>query len=446
MKTWVTRLLLLLLVVGGVVGGVFGYQVATRPPEMTYRSVKVDRAQILAQVNATGTLSAHVTVQVGAQVSGRLAEILVDFNSEVKKGQVIARLDPELFKAAAAQARANTYQAMGVLSQYRATLAKDQKVAERAKQLHLEGIMGQQDYENAVAQVAVDAATVDAGKGQVEQNRAQELQADINLAYCTIISPINGTVISRNVDVGQTVAASLTAPVLFTIAEDLHKMQVDTNVTEGDVGKLRDGMRAIFMVDAYPNERFNGTISQIRNAATTVQNVVTYDAVIEVENNDLKLRPGMTANAKVTYERREDALRVPNAALRFRPPPSLAASASAALSAAPPPPDAGAPHAAPSGSSSAPPASSASASGRTRRPRGPQTDPTAKVLWLLRGARPVPVPVRVGLTDGSFTEIRSGEVQEGDEVVLEVLTGDDQPATTARPSSGAGSQPPRMRL
>jgi len=439
------RGLLLLLLAGVVVGGVFGYRALTRPPEQTYRTVKLDRGGIVAQVNATGTLSAHVTVQVGAQVSGRIAELDADFNSSVKKGQVIARLDPELFKAALAQSHANTIQASGVLAQAKATLDKDKKVSERAKQLHDEGLMSQQDFDNAMSQIAIDQAAVAAQAGQVEQSRAQERQGEINLAYCTIYSPIDGTVISRSVDVGQTVAASLQAPVLFTIAEDLHKMQVDTNVTEGDVGKLKDKMRATFMVDAYPNERFVGTIQQIRNAATTVQNVVTYDAVIEVENTELKLRPGMTANAKITYDRREDALRVPNAALRFHPPPALAASASAALAAVPPPVTSSSAspgeHARHHGASSAAPEGSASP--RPHRGHGAPADPTVKVIWVMRGAQPVPVVVHVGLTDGTNTEVVSGEVQEGDEVVLELLSGDEPAHTGHAPS---GNQPPRMRL
>jgi HlyD family secretion protein len=454
---WAVRVVMLVLAAGAVVGCVYGYRRATRPAELSYRTVTVDRGPIVARVTATGTLSAHVTVQVGAQVSGRLTEILVDFNSSVKKGQILARLDPELYKAALGGAHANTYQAMGALAQIRATLAKDTSLAERAKALHDGGLMSQQDYENALAQVKVDAAAVDAQKGQVEQNRASEHQAEINLAYCTIYSPIDGTVISRNVDVGQTVAASLTAPVLFTIAEDLHKMQVDTNVTEGDVGKLRDGMRASFVVDAYANERFSGMILQIRNAATTVQNVVTYDAVIEVENPDLKLRPGMTANATFNYDRREDTLRVPNAALRFRPPASLAPAGSAAMAAAAPSDAAPAPpgtggrswggrNGSPGGSGSAGPAGSASA--RPRRGPRPPTDSSTKLVWVMRGPKPEPVVVKVGLTDGSFTEVVSGEIQENDEVVLELAT-DDAAAGSAKGGAGqplGGGQQPRLRL
>jgi HlyD family secretion protein len=442
------------LALGAVVSCVLGIKRATRPAEIAYKTANLDKGSIVARVTATGTLSAHVTVQVGAQVSGRLLDIAVDFNSTVKKGQIIARLDPALFQAALASSHANTVQALGQLAQARATREKDQKLAERAKLLHDDALMSQQDYDNALAQVKVDDAAIEAQRGQVEQSRAQEHQAEINLAYCTIISPIDGTVISRNVDVGQTVAASLQAPTLFTIAQDLHQMQVDTNVTEGDVGKLRDGMRATFVVDAYANDRFTGVIQQIRNAATTVQNVVTYDAVIEVENTDLKLRPGMTANATIVYDRREDTLRVPNAALRFRPPPALAdasASALAAISAAapdaPPPPrdhganqPAAAASGAPAGAGSAAPAGSS----KPRRQR-PPADNSNKVLWVMRGPKPVPVQVKIGLTDGSFTEIVSGDVQEGDAVVLEVMTGDD--GASAKPPAGGGSGgPPRMRL
>jgi len=455
---------MLLLAAGAVAGGVLAYKRATRPAELVFRTAPVERGSVVARVTATGTLSAHVTVQVGAQVSGRLAEILVDFNSPVKKNQVIARLDPALFQAALAQARANAFQAQGTLSKSKATLDNAVKLLERAKSLHTEGLMSQQDLDTAAANVDVDKGDLESQKGNLEQARAQEHQADINLAYCTIVSPIDGTVISRNVDVGQTVAASLSAPVLFTIAEDLHKMQVDTNVTEGDVGKLRDGMRASFVVDAYANERFNGVIQQIRNAATTVQNVVTYDAVIEVENPELKLRPGMTANATIVYDRREKVLRVPNAALRFRPPPALAGSAPAPASAAPPAPadsaapappaDSAAPAAAPAGSGSTWPAHArggagdtpaGAASGRPHRMRGPPGDDSAKVLWVMRGLAPVQVAVKAGLTDGSFTEIVSGDLKEGDAVVLEA-TSSDEPAAPAKPPGGGANQPPRMRL
>jgi HlyD family secretion protein len=383
-------------------GGVVKYWRAARPAALVYRTATVDNGPIVARVTAIGTLSAHVTVQVGAQVSGRLSEVLVDFNSTVQKGQVIARLDPALFEAALASARASAHQGLGLLDQSRATLARDRKLAERAKSLHAEALLSEQDYDNAIAQLDVDQAAVEAQKGAVEQGRAQEHQAAINLAYCTIVAPIDGTVISRNVDVGQTVAASLQAPTLFTVAQDLHEIQLDTSVAEGDVGKLRDGLEASFVVDAYPSDPFTGVIQQVRNAATTVQNVVTYDAVIAVENPDLKLRPGMTANATIVYNRREDTLRVPNAALRFRPP---------------------------AGSGSAPPGSDRSQNGLA--------DASPKTVWAMRGAKPVQVQVKTGITDGSFTEVVSGALQEGDVVVVEATSADE-------PASVASSQLPGM--
>lgn len=429
-------------VAGAAGGGLYAYQAATKQAEFTYRTTKVDRGNVVARVTATGTLSAHVTVQVGSQVSGRLSQIMVDFNTPVKKGQVIAKIDPQIFEANLAQARANAYAAQGNLMKARAQALDAQRKLDRAKALRAEGLSSTADVETAETAAEVAKAQIEAAKGEVEQARAAQHQAEVNLAYTTISSPIDGTVISRNVDVGQTVAASLQAPVLFTIAEDLRKMQVDTNVTEGDVGKLKPGMNASFLVDAYPNERFRGKIQQIRNAPQTVQNVVTYDAVIDVENEDLKLKPGMTANVTIVHERREAVIRVPNAALRFRPPPALS-SALPASSASSGPRAGGAGSAAPAGSGG-------------RRRRGPggggsfgpggggdaEGEPAARTVWVLRGARPEPISVRTGLTDGTMTEILSGDVKEGDELVLEATSTEEAaPAPAARPGGS-----PRMRL
>ncbi len=402
---------------GAIAGGdrVVAHWRAASSAELVYRTATVDKGPIVARVTATGTLSARVTVQVGAQVSGRLSEVLVDFNSTVQKGQVIARLDPALFQAALASARASTHQGIGLLDQSKATLARDRKLADRARSLYAEALLSEQDYDNAIGQLDVDQAAVEAQKGAVEQSRAQEHQAAINLAYCTIVAPIDGTVISRNVDVGQTVAASLQAPTLFTVAQDLHKIQLDTSVAEGDVGKLRDGLEASFVVDAYPNDRFTGVIQQIRNAATTVQNVVTYDAVIAVENPDLKLRPGMTANAVIVSDRREETLRVPNAALRFLAPPALLGSD-----------DANAPV--------------ASGSGGARSQREP-VDASQKTLWVMRGPKPVQVRVKTGIADSSFTEVVSGELRAGDLAVVEAIGGDESADTF---DSLGGNQRPRM--
>jgi HlyD family secretion protein len=453
-----------LLVAGASVGGYFAYEASSRPAELTFTTVKVERGRITARVTATGTLSAHVTVLVGSQVSGRIQQINVDFNSVVKKGDVIAKIDPQIFQAAVLQSRANLIAANGNLQKARAQAVDADRQFVRAKQLNDEGIISKADRDTAEANAAVAKAQIEAARGAVEQAKASLSQAEINLAYTTIVSPIDGVVISRSVDVGQTVAASLQAPTLFTIAQDLKEMQVDTNITEGDVGKLAPGMAATFVVDAYPNERFKGVIRQIRNAPQTMQNVVTYDAVIDVQNPDLKLKPGMTANVTVIYADKEGVLTLSNAALRFRAPPALAGSGkpnggpprsgNASAGELPPSlgssaPSSGAPLAsgAPSGapSSGAPPSDSALPSGdaapvgsgtggrrgrggRGNGERGSEMPLDLRFVWVLRGPKPERVPVRIGLTDGTSTEIVGGGLNEGDAVVTEAISPDDSAA------------------
>jgi len=487
-KRLVIRLLVAAAIVGLGIGGYFFYKRVTREPELTYRTAKVEKSRITAKISATGTLSAHVTVLVGSQVSGRVLEIGVDFNSPVKKGQRIARIDPQLYQAAVAQARANAYAAQGNLTKARAQALDGDRQLVRAKALRAEGINTQVTVDAAETTAAVAAAQIDAAKGAVEQARAQLQQAEVNLEYTDIISPIDGVVISRAVDVGQTVAASLSAPTLFTIAQDLRQMQVDTSITEGDVGKLKAGMAATFVVDAYPNKKFKGTIRQIRNAPVSVQNVVTYDAVIDVENPELELKPGMTANVSVVYSERNDVIGVPNAALRFRAPAALAGSAAPAGStgsafAAPSSSSRGAggrgrrgaasassePPASPSGSAgpsgSAIPSSSASPvdsagpvdrvveSPSARRGGGQRSGDSAsgaptdrRTLWVMRGPKPEQVRVRTGLTDGTVTEILEGDLHEGDLLVIEAVSGDDAPVPASSKAGGSSNSSPRMRF
>ena len=309
-----------------LVAGLVAWRILRRPPALQYQIAAVAKGPVVARVTATGILSAVVTVQVGSQVSGRIAKLYADFNSTVKKGQLIAEIDPALFEANLEQAKANVLAAEGQLKQAKATVLAARRTYDRDKPLRANNLIAQADLDTAETTLQAAEAAVVAARGQLAQARAQLTQAQVNLAYTTIVSPIDGTVISRSVDVGQTVAASLQAPTLFTIAEDLRKMQVDTSVAEADVGKLAAGMEATFVVDAFPDERFKGTIRQIRNAPQTQQNVVTYDAVIDVQNPELKLRPGMTANVTFVYADRPDVLRVPNAALRFRPPPEMLAA------------------------------------------------------------------------------------------------------------------------
>lgn len=361
-------------------------------PAPKYETSKVDKGAIVAKVTATGTLSALVTVQVGSQVSGRIKELFVDFNSEVKKDQTIAKIDPQIFEAALSQARANHLAARANLKRTEVQAIEAERQFERAKTLGERNLIARAEVDTAEANRDSARAQVDAQRGAVAQSEAGLKQAEVNLAYTTIVSPINGTVISRSVDVGQTVAASLQAPVLFIIAEDLRKMQVNTAVAEADVGRLEAGMEASFVVDAFPNERFRGTVRQIRNAATTTQNVVTYDAVIDVDNPELKLRPGMTANVTFIYAKVDEALRVPNAALRYRPPETGARA---------------------------------------------QATPIAKgkSIYVLEAGAQKRVEIETGVSDGSMTEVKSG-LEEG----ALVITGAAAGQGGSRPGGPGGGQ------
>src|SRR5262245_57589224 len=320
-------LLGLTVLVGGGIGIWQWRKHAAANAAPRFETVAVDRGPIIAKVTATGTLSALVTVQVGTQVSGRIKEILVDFNAPVKKVQVIARIEPALFQAALESARANYLAAQGSIAKLEAQAENAKLQFDRAEQLFERKAIAQADLDTARATMRAANGDVVAAKGNLAQAKAALNQAQVNLDYTTIVSPTTGVVISRSVDVGQTVAASLQAPTLFLIAEDLTKMQVDTSVAEADIGKLKPEMEATFTVDAYPSRTFKGKIRQIRNAPQTQQNVVTYDAVIDVKNDGLELKPGMTANVTFIYDHRESALRVANAALRFQPPPEIARAA-----------------------------------------------------------------------------------------------------------------------
>ncbi|MGO9831444.1 MAG: efflux RND transporter periplasmic adaptor subunit [Myxococcaceae bacterium] len=417
---------------------VAGWRVLRRPAPLNYETATVDRGPVIARITATGVLSALVTVQVGAQVSGQITQLLVDYNSAVKKGQLIARLDPVFYQAGVDQASANFVAAKAQVQKAVVQEVDAKRQYDRTLTLKQRDLMSQADLDTAEATWRAAVAQTGTAKGQLEQARAQLKQAEENLRFTNIKSPIDGTVISRSVDVGQTVASSLAAPTLFTIAEDLRRMQVDTSVAEADVGKLHDAMEATFLVDAYPNEKFSGRIRQIRNAPQTVQNVVTYDAVIDVANPDLKLKPGMTANSTVVYAERQDALRVPNAALRFRPPPEMLALLGGAH-----------PHGGPGrGAGSSPAGGSPAAAGSRgegggggapRTPAG-HTPPTAsavtaegpKTVWVLRDGKPRPVHITTGVSDGTLSEVTDGALQSGD-VVITGVAGAPAPGTAGGP-------------
>src|SRR5437867_2439965 len=413
---------LLLIAAGLALAAVFGFGLGGKKSDLTYETAKVDRGRIIAKVTATGTLSPLVTVQVGSQVSGRIQALYADFNSTVKKGQVVARIDPQFFDAAVQQAKANLSAAEGNLARAKAQATDSQLQYQRAQALAKQNLVAQADLDTAKATADAAAATVKASEGALEQARAALQQAQINLAYTTIFSPTDGVVISRNVDVGQTVAASLQAPTLFTIAEDLRKMQVDSSVAEADVGKLRPGMDATFFVDAYPSERFTGVVRQIRNAPQTVQNVVTYDAVLDVSNPDLKLKPGMTANITFVTAERGDVLRVPNAALRFRPPPEMLARLSPG--GAQDKTGAGGARAGQGGQGrgggggeggferggGGGRGSRGTGQGASGSRRGDPVSPDHKVVWVLRNDQPQPYLLRAGVTDGCLSEEDEGHL------------------------------------
>lgn len=355
----------------------------SKTPESTFVTAKADRGRISAKVTASGTLSALVTVQVGSQVSGRIQSLYVDYNSPVKKGQVIARIDPQIYQATAEQARANLMAAEANLTKAKVQNQDAERQAKRANELVEQKLISQAERDTARSNADAAHAGVAAAEGTVAQAKAALNQARVNLGYTEIISPTDGVVISRSVDVGQTVAASLQTPTLFVIAQDLRQMQVDTNVAESDIGKLSEGMEVKFTVDAYPGERFKGSVRQIRNAAQTVQNVVTYDAVVAVDNADLRLKPGMTANVTFAYADKPDVLRVPNAALRFKP--------------------------------AADQIPKAAESEKTKPERGSGQ----RTLWVLRNGQPEAVQVKIGISDGVQTEIIEGEIKEGDEIITD---------------------------
>src|SRR5207249_6683898 len=270
-----------------------------------YQSATVTRGPITQAVTATGTLNPVVNVQVGSQVSGNIAKLFADFNSQVKAGQVVAQIDPALFQATVTQAE-------GDLANAQAALELAKVNAKRTQDLFARKTSSQADLDQAMANLHQAEANVKIKQGVLDK-------AKVDLEHCTITSPVDGTVISRNVDVGQTVAASLQAPVIFVIANDLTKMQIDSNVAEADVGMITIDQKVDFTVDAFPSRIFHGRVAQVRNAPITVQNVVTYDTVIEVNNADLRLKPGMTANVSIIVAHKDDVLQIKNAALRYRP-------------------------------------------------------------------------------------------------------------------------------
>jgi HlyD family secretion protein len=355
-------------------------------PTVRYQSAPADRGPLEAKVTANGAVSAIVTVQVGSQVSGNIQHWYADFSASVKKGQLIAQIEPSLFRAAVAQARANYAAAKAGYDKAIANRTLAERNYARELALFEQSLADRADLDASEGATESSRADVGAADASMQQARAALDQAVLNLSYTRIVSPIDGIVISRNIDVGQTVAASFAAPTLFTIAQDLTKMQVDTNVAEGDIGKIHEKMEATFTVDAFPTRTFRGLVRQVRDNATTIQSVVTYDAVIDVNNPDLALRPTMTANVTFVYATETDVVRIPNAALRFKPDAATVA---------------------------------AMTNGPATSSRHDGLAADQRLVWLLDRGRATPQVVRIGITDGILTEVMEGDVRPGDAVVSE---------------------------
>jgi HlyD family secretion protein len=382
------------------------------PKESPYVTVQVQRGNVTQVVSSTGTLQAVVTVLVGSQISGTIDKLFADFNTKVKAGQVVAQLNQDKFKAAVDQARANLLASESNLAKTKVSVVDAQRTLERNRELRKRDLMPQSDLD--AAQTAYDAALaqLEVNKAQSAQAQAALNQASVDLNNTVIRSPVDGIVISRNVDVGQTVAASLQAPTLFTIANDLAKMEVHTNVDEADVGNVTEGQEVTFTVDAFPARRFKGRVHQVRNAPNVVQNVVTYDAVVRIDNKELLLKPGMTANVQFLVNRREDVLTIPNMAMRFKPPDQKNEARDLLRQ---------------EQSRAAPTVGAKRTSRAPGGGGGGQGGGRRVTIYLLSAGKAAAVDVQLGITDGSKTEVRSGELKENDAVIIGV-------------SSGAGSQ------
>jgi len=386
--------------------------------EGKYITAEVVRGYVSEVVTATGTLNAVVTVQVGSQVTGRIKTLNADFNSQVKKGQVVAEIDPDPFQARVDREKASLTAAKASVSTARANLEKAKVEVEDAKrslkrtnELFIRGIISENDkdvaqtrYDSALAEVKAQEASYENALAQVEQAKASLKSTESDLSYTKIISPVDGIVISRNVDAGQTVSASLQAPTLFVIAENLTKMQLNASVVEADIGKVSVGQKATFTVDAFIDKKFTGEVTQVRNAPITVQNVVTYDVIIGVENSDLKLKPGMTANVSILTAYKDNTLKIPNAAFRFRPDFDKNKDTADILT------------------------TYVESTKNEKRNEG------GIYVWVLsKNDKPGAVPIKIGITDGNFTEIIDGNLKEGDQIIMGVASKEKRSSTEARP-------------
>lgn len=384
--------------------------VSAAPTQLTFDSVS--RGDVVATVEATGTLQPVDTVEVSTQVSGTIAGIGTDFNQLVKKGQVLATLDPAIFTTQIDQAKATLLRLKSEVDRAQVQLEDAQLKLKRAEQLAADQLLAQQDVDTARSTARVAETSLVGAKAQLTQAEAALTQANVNLSHTVITSPTDGIVLSRNVEVGQTVSAGLQAPTLFVIARDLTRLELQARVDEGDVGGVKTGATVTFTVDAYPRRRFNGTVRLVRLQPTTVQNVVTYTTVIDVPNDDNQLKPGMTSTVSIETARADQALRIPAAALRFTPSETLLKEfgAAAEVNQAP----------------------DSSAAGRRR----------AQAVWLLSNGQLLKVPVRVGVSDGTQVEVTADGLSEGTSIITGVAR--SEKTETASTSTGGSPLVPQM--
>ena len=408
---WIAIAIAVLLIAAG-----FGWTFTHKAQPVRYVTAAVTRGDVARAVTASGTVNPVTTVQVGSYVSGVIQSVSCDYNTHVTKGQVCARIDPRPYQTTVDQDQAN-------LDAARAQYQKDQTAAQLAQvtyqrnaDLASKGLVAQDALDQAKSAADQAKAQLQLDQTSISQRSAALQAAKVNLGYTTIVSPVDGIVVSRNITQGQTVAASFQTPTLFLIAADLTKMQVDTNVSESDIGGVQTGERATFSVEAFPNRRFDGAVTQVRQAPQTVQNVVTYDVVVSTDNPQSLLKPGMTATVHVVTAERNNVLRVPDQALRFTPGGVVAGTGR--------------------GGDEVKPVGTSGTSGRAGAAQ-------QSSIWVLRNGSPVRVPVTVGLDDGTNAEIVSGQLQPGDQVIVSQQSGS---ASGASGRGGRGGSSPRLRF
>lgn len=358
--------------------------------QIRYETKDVERCTITQFVEASGTINPVNTVSVGSTVSGLIKAIYVDFNSEVKKGQLLAQIDPANFEATVQQNQAQINNAQANLAKLQAVTAYDEQQYKRYKNLYAKNFVAKSELDEKYSTYKSDLAQINAARAQINQYQASLKTALTNLSYTKIIAPVDGTVISREIDLGQPVAASFQAPELFTIAQDLTKMQIEVSVSEADIGKVREAQDVVYTLDGYPDSEFRGKVTQVRLSPTTVSNVVTYTVIVEVNNEDLKLKPGMTANVSIITNKSEDVLCVPNMALKFTP----------------------------------------DINGPKYKNQG---------IWILDNNKPKRVDIKTGANDDSSTEIISDAISEGSKVIVSKLSKNSK-------KDGKSGRPPMPRL